>query len=171
MSALKQRLTDNFVQNWHSRLEDSSRAVFYRSIASFHFQPYLEHINVYKFSQALSKLRVSSRRLEIEAGRWITPHSIPVNDRKCAVCQVLEDEYHFVLECRMCTELRRKYIPKYYWHRPSTFKFVELINTSNTRFLKNLGAFVYKTKHAHNNCTDYRPEARYGLPPPPGGIL
>ena len=58
MSALKQRLTDNFVQNWHSRLEDSSRAVVYRSIASFYFQPYLEHINVYKFSQALSKLRV-----------------------------------------------------------------------------------------------------------------
>ena len=49
MSALKQRLTDNFAQNWHSRLEDSSRAVFYRSIASFHFQSYLEHIYVYEF--------------------------------------------------------------------------------------------------------------------------
>ena len=144
MTALKQRLTDNFVQNWHSRLEDSSRAVFYRSIASFHFQPYLEHINVSKFSQALSKLRISSHRLEIEAGRWVRPHSIPVNDRKCAVCQVLEDEYHFVLECRMYTELRRKYISKYYWHRPSMFKFVELINTCNTRYLKNLGAFVYQ---------------------------
>ena len=53
-------------------------------------------------------------------------------------------EYHFVLECRMYTELRRKYIAKYYRHRPSMFKFVELINTSNTRYLKNLGAFVYQ---------------------------
>ena len=54
MSALKQRLTDNFVQNWHSRLKDSSRAVFYRTKASFHFRPYLEHtcINVYKFMGA-----------------------------------------------------------------------------------------------------------------------
>ena len=141
MSALKKRLADNFIQNLHSRLEDSSRAVFYRSIASFHFQPYLEHINVYKFSQALSKLWVSSHCLEIEAGRWV---SITVNDRKCAVCQVLEDEYHFVLECRMYTELRPKYIPRYYWRRPRMFKFVELINTSNTRYLKNLGVFVYQ---------------------------
>ena len=51
MLVLKQRLTDNFVQNWHSRLEDSSRAVMYRSIASFKFQPYLHHLNVTKFSQ------------------------------------------------------------------------------------------------------------------------
>ena len=103
MSILKQRLTDNFVQNWHSRLEESSRAVFYRSIASFQFQPYLEHLNVNKFSQALSKIRVSSHRLEIEAGRWARPHSTPINDRKCLVCQVLEDEYHFIIECQMYT--------------------------------------------------------------------
>ena len=93
-------------------------------------------INMYTFSQALSKLRVSSHRLQIEAGRLVRPHSIPVNDRKCVVCQVLDDECHFVLECRMYTELRRTYIPKHYWHRPSMFKFVELINTSNTRYLK-----------------------------------
>ena len=44
MSVLKQRLTDNYVQNWSSRLDNSSRALFYRSIASFKFQPYLEYI-------------------------------------------------------------------------------------------------------------------------------
>ena len=143
MSVLKQRLTDNFVQNWHSRLEESSRAVMYRSIASFQFQPYLHHLNVTKFSQSLSRLRVSSHRLEIEAGRWVRPHSIPVNDRKCLLCQVLEDEFHFVLECQMYTELRRKYIPRYYYSRPSMSKFVELINTTNTKYLKNLGLFIY----------------------------
>ena len=72
------------------------------------------------------------------------PHSIPVNGYKCVVCQVLEDECHFILECQMYTELRRKYIPRYYWHRPIIFKFVEQINTSNTRRLKNLGAYVYQ---------------------------
>ena len=82
----------------------------------------------------------------MKAGRWLRPDSIPVNDRKCVlhVCQVLEDECHFVLECRMYTELRRKYISRNHWHRPSMFKFVELINTSNTRYLKNSGAFVYQ---------------------------
>ena len=93
--ALKQRLTDNFVHNWNSRLEESSHAVLYRSIASFPFQPYLEHLNVTKFSQALSKLRVSAHRLEIETCRLGRPHSIPVNNRKRSVCQVIEDEFHF----------------------------------------------------------------------------
>ena len=49
ITVLKQRLTDNFIQNWHSRLEDSSRAIFYKSIASFQFQPYLltlKHIKI-----------------------------------------------------------------------------------------------------------------------------
>ena len=52
INILKQRLTDNFVQNWHSRLENSSRATFYRSIASFQYQPYLEIVNISKFCNA-----------------------------------------------------------------------------------------------------------------------
>ena len=36
MTIIKNKgLTDNFIQNWHSRLEDSPRALFYRSIAAF----------------------------------------------------------------------------------------------------------------------------------------
>ena len=71
ITVLKQRLTDNFIQIWHSRLEDSSRAIFYKSIASFQFQPYLLTLNISKFCNAISKLRMSSHRLEIEAGRWV----------------------------------------------------------------------------------------------------
>jgi hypothetical protein len=42
LSSVKQRLTDQFIQNWHGRLNDSSRTLFYRNIASFQSQPYLE---------------------------------------------------------------------------------------------------------------------------------
>ena len=152
MRSIKQRLNDNFVQNWHSRLEESSRAVFYRSIASFQFQPYLNVLNVTKISHALSKLRVSSHRLQIEAGRWVRPRRIPVNERKCTICQVVEDEFHFLIECPLYTELRRKYIPNYYYRRPSMLKLVELINTHNSRLLKKLGSFIYhafKTRNEH----------------------
>ena len=113
ITVLKQRLTDNFIQNWHSRLEDSSRAIFYKSIASFQFQPYLLTLNISKFCNAISKLRMSSHRLEIEAGRWVRVNRVPVNERKCTLCNVIEDEYHFVIECQWYTELRKKYIPKY----------------------------------------------------------
>ena len=67
ISVFKQRFSDVFIQNWHSRIEESSRAVFYRSFATFQFQPYLDKVNVSKYLNALSKLRMSSHRLEVEA--------------------------------------------------------------------------------------------------------
>ena len=108
-----------------------SRALFYRSSASFKFQPYLEYINIYKFSQSFSKLRRSSHRLQIEAGRWARPNSIPLNERKCSFCQVIEDEFHFVLEFQLYSDLRKKYISNYYWRRPSMVKFLKLLNSDN----------------------------------------
>ena len=63
LAMVKQRLHDQFVQNWEGRLNDSSRAIFYRQISNFEFQPYLHKINMMKFCQSLSKLRVSSQRL------------------------------------------------------------------------------------------------------------
>ena len=77
---LKQRLTDRFIQNWRTRLDDSTRANLYKHIAVFQMQPYLDNINVLKFSQTFSKLRMSSHRLKIEAGRWVKPNSIPLEN-------------------------------------------------------------------------------------------
>ena len=65
--------------------------------------------NVSKYLTALSKLRMSSQRLEVEAGRWLKPNRIPLDEIKCFF---LEDEFHFVLECSVYAELREKYISK-----------------------------------------------------------
>ena len=42
ISVFKQRLTDNFIQNWQERLGISTPARFYKSFAQFQLQPYLE---------------------------------------------------------------------------------------------------------------------------------
>ena len=76
---LKQRLSDNFIQNWNDKLAGSSRATFYKAISIFKFQPYLDKVPTKKFRVALSKLRTSSHRLLIEAGRLNRPHSTPRN--------------------------------------------------------------------------------------------
>ncbi|MCG8034648.1 MAG: endonuclease/exonuclease/phosphatase family protein, partial [Candidatus Thiodiazotropha taylori] len=142
ISAVKQRLTDTFIQNWMARLGESSRANFYRTFAEFKLQPYLDNINIGKFSNALSRLRMASHRLEIESGRWVKPNSIPVIDRKCSNCSVLEDEYHFVLECPLYTDLRKKYIARHYWVRPSMFKFLELLNSS-AESIRKLSIYIF----------------------------
>ena len=89
LSVLKQRLSDICMQNWHDRINNSSRANFYKTVMQFQFQPYLEKINVCKYIQALSKLRVSSHRLAIEAGRWARPTRIPIDERKMCKLQHL----------------------------------------------------------------------------------
>ena len=116
LSILKQRLKDNFIQNLNERLETSSRALFYRVISNFSFQPYLEIVTFAKFRVALSRLRTSSHRLVIETGRWKKPNKEPIVDRKCQICNKLEDEHHFLTECVSYKDLRKTLI-KLYFHK------------------------------------------------------
>ena len=87
---------------------------------------------------------MSSHRLEVESGRWVKPNAVPYDKRKCVVCQKLEDEYHFVLECSLYSELRKKFISKYYWKNPSMFKFIKLLNSTNTGCIRRLCCFIFQ---------------------------
>ena len=99
LSLRKQCLSDTFTRNWNSRRNDSFRALFYRNFNNFGYQNYIDIVTTEKFRFALSRLRLSSHRLEVETGRWAKPNSIPFENRRCRTCNILEDEYHFLLEC------------------------------------------------------------------------
>jgi len=151
LSLAKQRLKDHFIQNWSSRLEISSRALFYNNIKCFELQPYYRIINIKKFRVCLTQLRVSSHRLQIEAGRWNKPESIPLNERKCNFCNKIEDEYHFMLECILYRELRVKFIPRYYRMHPNMFKLIELFKSNDVSIVKNLSVYIYKAFEIRKN--------------------
>ena len=57
----------------------------------------------------------------------------PLNERTCVICNLLEDEYHLVLECNMYKELRKQNIAKYYWIRPNMMKFIELLTSDRKK--------------------------------------
>ena len=141
---LKDRLKDSFVQNWHHRLTESSRATLYREIAIFQFQPYLKIVNVKKFRTALSKLRTSSHRLEIEVGRWGRPQKILRENRKCRICNTLEDEFHSIIECPLFKDIRKCFINPYFIRHKSMSKFVQLLQSKSPKELKNLACFIFK---------------------------
>jgi len=124
------------------RLNLSSRALFYKNIASFQLQSYLLSCNISTFRQSISRLRVSAHRLMIECGRWAKPN--PFDRRICNICQTLKDEFHFVLICSLYNEIRRKYIPMYFRCRPSMDKFVELITTEHELLLRQLSVYIHK---------------------------
>ncbi len=147
LSMFRQRISDVFIQNWRGRINDSSRALFYKNICDFKLQYYLKNITISKFRHAFAQLRVSSHRLEIEAGRW---RRIPIENRMCSTCNCLADEFHFILECTRYTHIRLIYIRKYYRQRPNMMKFVELINSEHSKTVKNLCNYIYNAFSIRN---------------------
>ena len=104
--------------------------------SEFGFKTYLDIILIAKYRYALTRLRTSSHRLAIETGRWTKPHSTPRFERHCQLCNTLEDEFHFMLECPLYRDLRVKYIRKYYWNRTNMHKFIELVKSENSIVVK-----------------------------------
>ena len=139
----KQNVRDVFIQEWHARLENSTRARFYVNIANFKYQTYLDTLTVKKFQQNLTRLRVSSHKLEVECGRWTRPERTPLLDNgKCKLCNMLEDI--FILEYSLYRDIRKQLISKYFWGRPNMPKFIELCMFENRKLQKNMSTFVEK---------------------------
>ena len=72
---------------------------------------FLSHKTYFLYAHYL----MSSHRLEIEAGRWARPNRISIDQRLCSTCEKLEDDYHFVLECILYKDLRKRYIVTTEW--------------------------------------------------------
>ena len=146
------RCFDIFKQNWQEQLKESPRARFYRAIKTNHcFLPYLKNINVKSHRIALTRLSVSSHKLHVETGRWERPVTSP-DERYCRVCvNKIEDDFHFLVECDLYKEIRRRLIPKYFWARPSMYKVLELVTTEKSSFLKRLSKYVYLAAKIQQN--------------------
>ena len=152
LNVFKQRVRDCYIQNWNEQINISTRANTYKLFADFNFQFYLDTITIQKYRIALTKLRVSSHRHEIEVGRWHKPQPLDVSDRKCILCNKLEDEYHFLLECPLYDNLRSTYIKPYFWKRINTFKFAQLLSSTNSTTIKNLSTYICKAFNQRSIC-------------------
>ena len=99
----------------------------------------------------MTRLRVSSHRLQIENGRWARPNALPIHDNKSLECNVVEDEYHFVLECIIYTDLRTQYIPNYYRCRHNMYTYVDLLNVENPTITNRRVVYIYKAFESRSN--------------------
>ena len=144
MNLFRQRILDTFKQEWHNRLEASSRASFYIKVKLLH-QPsrYLSVVTPKLHRNALAKLMVSSHRLRVETGRWTRPVT-PREQRTCFHCNKFEDEYHMILECNLYNNIRKELISEYYIKHPSMMKLVQLINSEKDNEIRGLAKFIYK---------------------------
>ena len=111
---------------------------------NFQYENYLNVSVIKKYRFSITQLRLASHSLRIETGRH-GQNRIDRPERICQVCDTsdLEDEYHFVLVCAAYNELRVKYINIHFRRNPSVFKFLQLMNSSDTTTINNLSYFIY----------------------------
>ena len=144
MPILQRRLRDLYIAEWKQALELSSPLYIYKEMKQvYEMSPYLSILKSKKLRNAISKLRLSSHSLYIEKGRH---RDVARNDRKCTLCRLndIEDEYHFTLICPVYNDLRKEYLQKYFYVKPSVNKYITLMNSSKLKTLKNLATYIIK---------------------------
>ena len=150
----KQRIIDTFVQQWHVSIDTSTMLDFYKCFKhTLEYESYLD-ILPYSLRCILSKIRLSCHPLRVQTGRY-APNRIARNERICLYCDSgdIEDEYHFICVCNKFSEVRKKYIKKFYFIRPSMFKFIQLLNSSNKMLIRNLCIFVKESLKLRHSLT------------------
>ena len=58
------------------------------------------------------------------------------------ICQVLDDEYHFLFKCQLLQDLRVKYIKRYYYTRPNMDKLLHVLSNENKTHIRNLSVYI-----------------------------
>ena len=103
----KVRLWDIFRQEWSARISLTSKGRFLHAIHEIHkFNEILDVIEDQNHRNSFCRLVSSSHRLGVETGRWTRPIT-PFENRKCRNCNKIDDEYHFLMECRNHDQLRK----------------------------------------------------------------
>ena len=90
------------------------------------------------------KFRTCNIKLPIEYGRW---NNIPREDRVCTLCNTKEvgDEFHYLFNCsdqHIILLNGNKFLCRYYYERPNTFKFNTLFNYVTNDELVSLVKFI-----------------------------
>ena len=138
---IKQKIIDICVQGFIADINSSQRCVVYKHLIDhvtlqfYLCKPIPMHIKKY-----ITKIRLSSHNLHVESGRT---NNTPRAERTCFFCNLdVEDEFHFILKCPVYVDIRKKYIKKYYWERPSAFKLTQLLSVNNVKELCALGKYI-----------------------------
>lgn len=99
IKSFKQKLVDQYKQNWNSLVDISSSGINYRIFKdNFQINRYFSFLSN-RQCKILTAFRTRNHRLPVEVGRW---SSIPLNERVCTFCATdIGDEYHYIMTCNL----------------------------------------------------------------------
>jgi len=140
--SIEQTLKDQFCQSWESSLQNSSKVLNYNMLKeNFEHEFFLKHLPR-SLSYCLLKFRTANLHFPIETGRYI---QLDRHLRKCNYCRMdIGDEYHYLTSCTYISNIRQKYLPKYFLERPNVIKYMCLIKLKYVKLLTKLAFFLVK---------------------------
>ena len=136
----RERLRDQFIQNWAEGINSMPKLSMYCNFKTeICFEFYLEYLQNIKFIHTFAAFRLSSHKLEIEAGRFVNK---PREERFCQICNngCIENEYNFLLYCPKYSALRFKHFKT--TTNPSIYRLKNIMSTKNKRTLINLCDYI-----------------------------
>ena len=146
---VNQQLKIFFLVDWQIEMLDRPKLRCYKTFKhDFRSEKYLACITIAKHRIALARLRCSSHHLAIETGRW-RKNPPPPSRRICLQCRVMDDEVHFVVDCRINRRERAILNNSLFRHLSSGFSefrcnlFINLMCSDDEEVLKAFGQFVY----------------------------
>ena len=159
---VKRIVIDQFKNSWTNKIKNvelqGTRLKQYSIIKThFHTELYLDAVDNPKYRNAITRIRTNSHTLEIERGRFTKPKT-PLTERKCSVCNVVEDEVHFVCACSIYENERKvlfSYIDKTYsnFHMlNNNDKFIHLFAMENRMCINLLGKYLYNAFRLRNEA-------------------
>ena len=139
IKSLRQRLVDQYWQNWNSKLQEKQRYSTYRKFKNNHnSEAYLKAITITKFRKIFTKLRLGILDIKINKSHYDT--SVDVS---CPLCKCdTENEIHLLFHCPGYVYLRNKYITKH-WPSTQSLSLKEILGTQEEHKIKDLAMFTF----------------------------
>ena len=106
---VKLRLLDQYKQGWRTRLEESTKCIFYSKIKNnLSFESYLTHLPK-PLCRKMTLFRLSNHRLPVEFLRYSGVKREERICNKCNECKI-GDEEHYLLYCKYFNQQRQLYL-------------------------------------------------------------
>ena len=146
----RQRLVDCRWQNWEWHLDTSERFQIYRTYSSSHFMKKYLSLNIDKHLRfVLTRFRFGISNIHVHAFRY---QNVSNADMLCPLCAgSTEDEIHFVLQCPVLGDIRKKFIPRKYYTRPCLFKLSLLMSSEKENIVRNVAIYLYRAFQLREN--------------------
>ena len=97
--------------------------------------------------KTLTQFRLRSNNLAMVRDAW---RGVAIENRLCNKCHQIDDEVHFISECKLLEGLRQKYLPEYIRQSRNTVNTINLLISEDCRIINNLCIFIKKGMKIHD---------------------